>query len=62
VRKEIEPVYQWQDTGELCVSTRDPELELIRFEVPTDVLTMPLKDGRKLRLNPVSPTPGVDCY
>jgi len=55
VRKEIEPVYQGGEADTLLVNTRNPDLELVHFEVPADVLTLPLQDGRELRLNPVTP-------
>lgn len=55
MRKEIEPVYQWRETDNLLVNTRNPDLELVHFEVPADVLTLPLQNGRELRLNPVTP-------
>lgn len=54
MRKEIEPVYQWQETGSLQIKTRNPDLEIIHFEIPPETLTIELKNGRELRLNPVS--------
>lgn len=54
MRKEIEPVYQWQETGNLRIKTRNPDLEIIHFEIPEAVLTIELKDSRELKLNPVS--------
>jgi len=54
MRKEIEPVYQWQEEGGLRVQTRRPDLELIHFEVPREVLTLE-SGGKKIILNPVTP-------
>lgn len=59
MRKEIEPVYQWQGEEALRVTTRRPDLELVSFDTPREVLTLELEDGRELIFNPVTPKVGL---